>query len=142
MANGIAHNFNNILGAIRGFVDMALADVPRDSRVNADLKKAIRGIEDAKELSNKMLIFSREHKRKPDKIKLHSVVKEALELFGASVTVPVNIRRHIVRRRKGIDSRNKYLWLCRRRLVLRCYLASKRRANFHRIQQLQKPGHP
>lgn len=95
MASGIAHNFNNILGGIRGFVDMALADVPPDSRVNADLKKAIRGIEDAKELSDKMLLFSREHKRKPDKIELRAVVNEALELFGASLTVPLKISRDI-----------------------------------------------
>jgi signal transduction histidine kinase len=95
IANGIAHNFNNILGAVRGFVEMTLVDVPRDSRANSDLKKAVKGIEDAKELSNKMLLFSREQEQKLERVEIHPIVKGGIELFGASMIVPVEIREDI-----------------------------------------------
>jgi len=95
MANGIAHNFNNILGAIRGLVDMALLDIPSDSRSSADLKKAIGGIEDAKELSNKMLIFSSKQDTELKPIKIHMVIREGIELFKASMPVPIKIKQKI-----------------------------------------------
>jgi len=95
MANGIAHNFNNILGAIRGLVEMALADVPKDSRTNSDLKNVVKGIEEAKELSDKMLIFSRMQETELVPTKIHMLVKEAIVFFKASLPVAIDINQNI-----------------------------------------------
>ena len=51
LANGIAHNFNNILGAVRGFTEMALDGVEKDSRVHKDLERAIKSTDMAKQLN-------------------------------------------------------------------------------------------
>jgi len=95
MANGMAHNLNNILGSIRGLVEIVLSDLPPDSQSNADLKTVVKGIEEAKDLSDKMLAFSRKRDRKCEKIKLHSVVKETVEFFKASMTYFVEIKQNI-----------------------------------------------
>jgi len=62
LANGIAHNFNNILGAIRGYADMAYEDIPPDKREHYYLKQIIDGSDDAKELIAQMLAFGRKDK--------------------------------------------------------------------------------
>ena len=95
MANGIAHNFNTILGSIRGLVEMGLMEAPPNSRINSDLKKAVKTIEDAKELTGKILIFSRDQKQALEPVKIQTVVQEAMDLFKASMTTPVEIRRNI-----------------------------------------------
>ncbi|MBU1996768.1 MAG: hypothetical protein KKF78_06405, partial [Candidatus Omnitrophica bacterium] len=91
MANGIAHNFNNILAAVRGYVDMVIMDVEQNSRMESDLKKVVKGIEAAKELSNKMLLFSREHEQKFERVEIYPIVKDAIDLFSASVRSDVEI---------------------------------------------------
>jgi len=42
LAGGVAHDFNNVIGAILGWADLGLAEVPRDSRA-ANFFRQIRG---------------------------------------------------------------------------------------------------
>ncbi|MFA5262164.1 MAG: CHASE4 domain-containing protein, partial [Candidatus Omnitrophota bacterium] len=91
MANGIAHNFNNIFGAIRGLIELAMADMPRESRMKNDLKRAIEGIEDAKGLSDKMLAFSHKYEMHYEPVRLSPVIKDAVDLFKMSVTNPIKL---------------------------------------------------
>ncbi len=95
MANGIAHNFNNILGAIRGYADMAFEDTPQGERVRSYLKQIIEGSEDAKEIVAQMLSFSRQDKYDLKATHIHPVVQNAVELFSASMTSPVEVRQNI-----------------------------------------------
>ena len=95
LANGIAHNFNNILGAIRGFTEMALEDVGKDSRVHKDLERAINSVDMAKQLTAQMLTFSRVHKQETKEIEIAPVVREVIELFKASTQGGVDIREKI-----------------------------------------------
>jgi len=94
LASGIAHNFNNILGSVLGFIEMALMDIPPDSDAGSDLKKAVKGIDDAKELSDRMLIVGRKREHKFKRLEIHTILREAVELFKASVGV-VEIREDI-----------------------------------------------
>lgn len=81
MASGISHNFNNILASIRGYAEMALDDAPADSRMHSDLKKAIDGIDAAKQLIQKILIFAHERPSEIKRIDVASTVNDSLEMF-------------------------------------------------------------
>jgi signal transduction histidine kinase len=95
MANGIAHNFNTILGAIRGFVEMALADIPPDTRISSDLNRAVEGIEDANELSKKMLLFGRRQEKSLELVEIDPIIKESIDMFKASMTMSIKIDQKI-----------------------------------------------
>ncbi|MBF0252696.1 MAG: PAS domain S-box protein [Candidatus Omnitrophica bacterium] len=85
IASGIAHNFNNILAAVRGRTEMAMADVDPESRVYSDLENAVSGIESAKYLIGQMMAFSRTHQQEFTEVDIVPLVKEAVKMFEASL---------------------------------------------------------
>ncbi|MBF0253212.1 MAG: transporter substrate-binding domain-containing protein [Candidatus Omnitrophica bacterium] len=95
LSSGIAHNFNNILGAIRGSVELASEDVGKETRIYTDLARAMSGIENAQELIGQMMTFSRATDAKLSLIEIAPVVKESLNLFNASVKGRIAISENI-----------------------------------------------
>lgn len=90
LAGGIAHDFNNILVAIIGLTDMAMREIPMDSRIYADLDEALRAAHRAKDLVKQILAFSRQEGQERTPFSLHVVVREVLKL--ARATLPGNIQ--------------------------------------------------
>ena len=95
LANGIAHNFNNILGAIHGFTEMALEDVEKDSRTHKDLERVINSVDMAQQLTAQMMTFSRMQEQETKEIEIAPIVREVIGLFKASVRGGVNVREKI-----------------------------------------------
>ena len=58
LAAGIAHNFNNLMGGIFGYIDMARV-VSQDSKVTTFLSKAINSIDRARGLTGQLLTFAK-----------------------------------------------------------------------------------
>lgn len=59
LAGGVAHDFNNILMAIQGNVDIALMDVQKDNSVYLNLMEIRHASERASDLTRQLLLFSR-----------------------------------------------------------------------------------
>lgn len=59
LAGGIAHEFNNLLQAIGGFVSFARDDISPDSQAHTDLNQSLTAISRATQLTNQLLRFSR-----------------------------------------------------------------------------------
>lgn len=59
MAGGFAHKFNNLLGSILAYTDMAKYETPADSAARKDMEKASESAYLAKELVHKIMTFSR-----------------------------------------------------------------------------------
>ena len=59
LASGIAHNFNNIVGAILGYTEMAEAQVVTGSRPAHNLAEIRRAGEQARNLVDQILAFGR-----------------------------------------------------------------------------------
>ncbi len=95
MANGIAHNFNNILAAIRGYADMALDDVPKGSRTAGDLENIIKSVESSRQIVSQMLTFSRMDQQGVRKVEVASIVKDAVNMYRASLKGRVDIQEDI-----------------------------------------------
>ncbi len=92
LAGGIAHDFNNILVPIRGYTELALQDVPKDSRLYTDLEHVLKAANRARDLVKQILMFSRqgEHERRP--LHLRKIVSEALQLLRSTLPKSIEIR--------------------------------------------------
>ena len=84
-ASGIAHNFNNIVGAILGHAEMADAGIESGSRSAASLAEIRRAGERARELVGQILTFGRRGEGRRERISIKALVAETTALLAASL---------------------------------------------------------
>jgi signal transduction histidine kinase len=84
-ASGIAHNFNNIVGAILGYAEMAHARVNSGGSPAASLAEIRRAGERARELVGQILTFGRRGEGRRERIDLKALVGETRSLLAASL---------------------------------------------------------
>jgi signal transduction histidine kinase/CheY-like chemotaxis protein len=85
LASGVAHNFNNIVGAILGYTEMAEAQVDPDSRPAHNLGEIRRAGERARDLVDQIMTFGRrrDSRRRPTDVR--SLIAESAALLRASL---------------------------------------------------------
>ncbi|MBW1695336.1 MAG: response regulator [Deltaproteobacteria bacterium] len=91
MASGLAHDFNNILGAIMGYVEMALLDIPEKNQASTSLEQVLAASNRAKDLVRQILAFSRKSEEEHKPILLSTIIKEVLNLLRASIPATIEI---------------------------------------------------
>ncbi|MFO7569463.1 MAG: ATP-binding protein [Smithellaceae bacterium] len=93
LAGGVAHDFNNILGAIIGYAEMA-AHQPDPKKIRRYIEQILSASDRAKHLILQILTFSRhnEHCKKP--MDLRIITKETLKLLRATLPASIDIRCH------------------------------------------------
>jgi signal transduction histidine kinase/CheY-like chemotaxis protein len=84
-ASGIAHNFNNIVGAILGYTEMADARVRSGGRPAASLAEIRRAGERARELVEQILKFGRRSEGRRQLVCIKALVAETRSLLAASL---------------------------------------------------------
>jgi len=91
LASGIAHNFNNIVGAILGHTEMAEAQLAPDSRPAHDIKEIRRAGERARDLVEQILVFGgrRDAQRRP--VSMKKLVAETSSLLRASLASRIEL---------------------------------------------------
>lgn len=92
LAGGVAHDFNNILGALQGFAEMALEIVEEKmpvTPVNEYLQQVIKASNRAADLVDQILTFSRKSDSVRKPLDIAVVVKETIKLLRPSI--PSNI---------------------------------------------------
>jgi signal transduction histidine kinase/CheY-like chemotaxis protein len=90
-ASGIAHNFNNIVGAILGYAEMADARVKSEGHPAASLAEIRRAGERARELVDQILTFGRRGEGRREPICIKALVAEAKSLLAASLPSHIGI---------------------------------------------------
>ena len=95
LAGGIAHDFNNILTPIIGYTEMAMENVPHDSRTRKDLAQVFKSSLRAKELVQQILTFSRHQDQERMPVKIQSNIKEAIKFLRATIPTTINIYQNI-----------------------------------------------
>lgn len=95
MAGAVAHNFNNLLGAVIGNLEMSLEDLDPESSVRDMLNAALTASGKAAEISRAMLAYRGQiaGKRKP--ADLARLCADTLPLLRASQPVHVDIRAEL-----------------------------------------------
>jgi len=91
LTGGVAHDFNNILTAVMGYVAMAQERVAAqgDEKLDLYLERALRSGRQARDLIQQMLTFSRGQRGEPRALQLAPLVKESVKLMRS--TLPSSI---------------------------------------------------
>jgi two-component system, NtrC family, sensor kinase len=84
MAGAIAHNFNNLLMAVLGHHEMALADLPSPSPARSNVEAAERAAREAAELSAVMLTYVGHGKEVMAELDLSAIAHEASVAAGST----------------------------------------------------------
>lgn len=95
LAEGIVHDFNNILSGIMGHTEIASIMVDENPQVKGILNKALSGCKRAKGLTNQILSFSRPCEEEPRPIHISPIIKEAIKLIVASLPPNIKILQNI-----------------------------------------------
>jgi signal transduction histidine kinase len=91
LSSGIAHNFNNITGAILGYTETAQAQVGPHGRVAESLSEIRRAGERARDLVDQILTFGRRAAPRRSSICIHALIKETTSLLEASLRPQINV---------------------------------------------------
>jgi signal transduction histidine kinase len=91
LASGIAHNFNNITGAILGYTETALAQAGPHGRVAGSLSEIRRAGERARDLVDQILTFGRRPALRRSNISIDALVAETKSLLEASLRPHINL---------------------------------------------------
>jgi len=86
MAGAIAHHFNNQLGAVIGYLEMAIAELPPDTGLNRKLTNARKAALTAAEISGLMLTYLGHSTGKHAPLDLSEVCRQALPLLEAAAS--------------------------------------------------------
>jgi signal transduction histidine kinase len=92
LAGGIAHEFNNILGAILGHAEIALAPRPGGAPLRQHLEQIMKAGQRARHVVDQILTFSRRSERRHGPVAVESASGEAIELLHASLPATLSVR--------------------------------------------------
>jgi len=84
VASGVAHNFNNIIGAIGGFSEIAEIHAGRNRVVREDLSEIRRAVDRARALVDDILAFGRGHDAERKPLPLQALLEETVRLVQAA----------------------------------------------------------
>ncbi|MFC4069865.1 ATP-binding response regulator [Actinoplanes subglobosus] len=108
MAGGTAHDFNNILGAILGYTNLAIetitdgrddGGIPAETAESllGDLAQVVKGGERAKALTQHMLAFGRREVNKPVPVKVNDLLEDQHESLRATAGAPCEVHLELGR---------------------------------------------
>ncbi|MEX1309709.1 MAG: PAS domain S-box protein [Candidatus Sulfomarinibacteraceae bacterium] len=94
LAGGVAHDFNNILQAMRSNIEIAEREIAADSRAGLHLAEIRQSAERASDLTKQLLAFGRRQVIQPELIDLHERVEHAVSLLdrviGEQIVIEVD----------------------------------------------------
>ncbi len=90
LAGGLAHDFNNILTVVNGYLALALEQTDSKDKRHTQLKRTQEALSRAVGITRKLLTFSRGDIFRKETISLNDTIRESVELLSRSV--PGNIK--------------------------------------------------
>jgi signal transduction histidine kinase len=91
LASGVAHNFNNIVGAILGHAEIAEAQLASESPSARNLEEIRCAGERARDLVDQMLAFGRRRDARPQPVNMKGLVAETSSLLQVSLPSRVDL---------------------------------------------------
>jgi len=95
LAGGVAHDFNNIVAAILGNVDLALDDVPEANPARTSLYEIRKAGRRARDLVQQILAFSRRQDSVREPTCLRAVLEETHRLLRATLPTDLTLHLHV-----------------------------------------------
>jgi len=82
LAGGVAHDFNNMLGAIIGYAELALEKVGPDAPLRDDLLEILDAANRSKGITRQLLAFARKEVTRPEVVDVNTIVEGMLRMLG------------------------------------------------------------
>ena len=82
LAGGVAHDFNNVLTAIKSFGELVATSLPRESHLHDDVAEIISAADRGTALTRQLLAFSRQQRLEPTIIDPNTVVEGVMKLLS------------------------------------------------------------
>ncbi len=95
MAGGFAHEFKNILQAIKLWTEGALQELPEESDLQNNLNRVLQSINKGSDIVHQILLFSRDHKPELKPIKLGTILTDGLKMVRAALPSTIIIQPDI-----------------------------------------------
>jgi PAS domain S-box-containing protein len=81
LAGGIAHDFNNLLAAISGYLQLLLAEAPRDTQQYRDLMQITAAVDRGTALTGQLRFFTRQAAGTRQVVSMNDIARETLQLI-------------------------------------------------------------
>jgi CheY-like chemotaxis protein len=91
LASGVAHNFNNIIGAILGYSEMAAAEVKGGTKAARHLAEIQRAAERGRDLIDSILTFGRRSDARTNLVSAPALLDETASLLRATLPTGVEL---------------------------------------------------
>lgn len=91
LAGGVAHDFNNMLGAILGFAELGLADVKPEEAIYGTLKDIQAAARRSTDLIGQLLAFARRQTVSPVVLDLNEIVEGMLKMMRQLIGEDINL---------------------------------------------------
>ena len=91
LAGGVAHDFNNMLGIIIGYSDLAMDKVKSDSELSEYLKQVVDAAHRSAQLTRRLLVFAHKQTIAPKILDLNEVITNILKMLKQLLGEYINI---------------------------------------------------
>jgi len=104
LAGGIVHDFNNLLTAISGYSQLALLELPEDSKTYQDFAQIKTATDRGRELTQELRMFTRQSSSKREPLSLNSLVEETHKLLRRTFPPEIKITLNLDPELSGINA--------------------------------------
>ncbi len=91
LAGGVAHDYNNMLGVIIGYTEMAMGSVADDDPLQADLKEILKAAHRSTGITRQLLAFARKQNIRPKVLCLNDTVESMLKMLRRLIGEDINL---------------------------------------------------
>jgi PAS domain S-box-containing protein len=81
LAGGVAHDYNNMLGVIMGFTELAMEKVNTDELLYEDLQEILTAVKRSADITRQLLAFARKQTVAPNVLDLNKTVESTLRML-------------------------------------------------------------
>jgi len=92
LAGGVAHDFNNIIGAILGWAEMGFEEAEPNTRLRERFQRIREQSQRAAKLTSQLLAFGRKQILQPRKVNLNVLVQEEMNLLRRVIGDDIEVR--------------------------------------------------
>ena len=92
LAGGVAHDFNNILTGIIGYVDVLMHPLPQESELRADLDEIGKAAEQGAALTRQLLAFSRKQLITPTVVNMNKILDDSQKMLRRLAGEDIDLR--------------------------------------------------
>lgn len=90
LAGGISHDFNNILYAMKGYAELAQAEISPESKAYRNLSKVVEAVARGQSLTARILAFSRRQQQHFEAVELNHTIQAVLDLVRPTIPSSVH----------------------------------------------------